>query len=328
MKPGCFVSEEKIYTGIFSQVRRIRHETKLAARKIVPTVFGSFANPVEGCLSQFNHPNLVPGILTKYNVERIELEVVMPLAKFSLDKIYMYDINNDKMLSWIRQIMLGLLCLHQHRFVHGDIKPSNILYYDGDNIKLGDFGQSVLIFSDDHLLDHMSYTIQYRPQEVWKKIGWSFSADIWALGCTIFELYYRRCLFPYQKNKDYLQTQDDWFKQKYHDYVDITATYSLPPEWRHPKNSRFNRLLERMLVPKPDTIWDLVNDPLLGLSVVSKPIMYRNQDLIDYLIELGATVECADRIIAILAGSTRDTLTNEDAEFCNRISFRFLPMFA
>jgi hypothetical protein len=43
------------------------------------------------------------------------------------------------------------------------------------------------------------YTSLYRPPEVWRGNQWSFPADVWALGCTIFDLAFGRTLFQEQR---------------------------------------------------------------------------------------------------------------------------------
>jgi serine/threonine-protein kinase len=50
----------------------------------------------------------------------------------------------DKAIKYIRQILLGLACLHHFDIVHRDIKPFNILVTDLDTIKICDFGLSKL----------------------------------------------------------------------------------------------------------------------------------------------------------------------------------------
>ena len=45
----------------------------------------------------------------------------------------------------IRGICLGLHHLHEHRILHGDIKPDNILLGDDMTPKIADFGLSRLL---------------------------------------------------------------------------------------------------------------------------------------------------------------------------------------
>lgn len=52
-------------------------------------------------------------------------------------------INPDKVLSYGRQILDGLACLHHNQIIHRDIKPFNILITDEDRAKICDFGMAL-----------------------------------------------------------------------------------------------------------------------------------------------------------------------------------------
>jgi len=98
-------------------------------------------------------------------------------------------------------IIADLLCdvledlekLHLSGLVHGDIKPQNILLFS-HHAKLCDFG--LACWASDRgpcpstYIDEM-YTILYRPPELFVECPWSIysSADIWALGVTIYSIF-------------------------------------------------------------------------------------------------------------------------------------------
>jgi serine/threonine protein kinase len=50
----------------------------------------------------------------------------------------------DKAIHYTRQVLVGLLRLHQAEIIHRDIKPYNILITDEDRVKITDFGLSKL----------------------------------------------------------------------------------------------------------------------------------------------------------------------------------------
>lgn len=105
-------------------------------------------------------------------------------------------INNSNLFrSWIFQILEALHGLHHYGILHGDLKASNILRCHDDSILLCDFSLSCLACIEP---SYTAYTCTHRPPEVWFGQKWSYSADIWALGCTIFELLTGDYLFPFQ----------------------------------------------------------------------------------------------------------------------------------
>jgi serine/threonine protein kinase len=86
--------------------------------------------------------------------------------------------------------------IHKANVIHRDLKPSNILVTTNCTIKIADFGLSRTIDDDDDGLDRsralspVCFTRYYRPPEViLQQKSYDFSADVWSLGCLIFELF-------------------------------------------------------------------------------------------------------------------------------------------
>jgi serine/threonine protein kinase len=116
---------------------------------------------------------------------------------------------------FLYRISLSVGHLHSRRMIHGDIKASNILVYD-NNPKLNDFGLSTYIIEGYVQQFHSTvkmYTATHRPPEVWLTNTWGFSADIWALGCTFYEIVYQTLLFDLQNTtEDYFSEIKRWKK--------------------------------------------------------------------------------------------------------------------
>lgn len=99
-----------------------------------------------------------------------------------------------------KNICLGIKFLHDLDIVHGDIKPKNILYYNKDEIKISDFGMSFKIIENEIKQNLYFYTQRYKSKDQYV----SKYSDIWALACTLFEIFYKRRYSPdffYIENK-------------------------------------------------------------------------------------------------------------------------------
>lgn len=94
---------------------------------------------------------------------------------------------------YAKQILAGLIYLHENKVIHKDIKGANILV-DGDGtVKLADFGcssqfEKTLSNFDTFLAHSLKGSIPWMAPEVVKETGYGRRSDIWSFGCTILEM--------------------------------------------------------------------------------------------------------------------------------------------
>jgi serine/threonine protein kinase len=337
MDSSFYFPKKIISEGIFSRVLEIETTSVLEkfpkhmALKYVSSLFDVFLSPIEPFIGKLTHPNITKILFTEYDFEGSQMKMLLPLGTNNLsDIIRRMPPCLKKLRDWIRQIVLGLLHLHKNHFVHGDIKPSNIVFFKNDNlVKIIDFGFSVYIPSEDYLIYTSAFTMPYRAIEVWNKTGWSYSADIWSLGCTIFELAYRCFLCPIQHGtreeiKSFnLQVQEDFWSGK--ESIDHDIKYRqtfYPQEWFLPEMSEYNTFLKRILKKdnRPD-IWSIANDPFLGLSCIIEITPYiTKESLIEKITKKGCSEQIAQQIINQIT-KKNSIYHREAAEFCQKIEY-------
>ena len=145
-------------------------------------------------LKELDHPNIVK----QYEVIKDDLNskifIVMEYCEEGdLNKLILKNKNNknliDEKIIWdiIIQSLDALNYLHnEKKILHRDIKPSNIFLNKNYKIKLGDFG-----FSRQYFIGYAKTilgTPLYMPPEILERKPYNEKADIWALGCSIYEL--------------------------------------------------------------------------------------------------------------------------------------------
>lgn len=144
--------------------------------------------------STYDHPYLNKSVIVSANYDGIY--IIQDMAKYDIhnwrkkNKPTEMDIKNI-----FYKVALAIEFLHKQGLVHGDVKPSNILYYNDDDIRLTDF--NLTTYSKWKSLIHLC-TSTYRPYELWARKKWNEKIDIWSLGCTIFEIIYNKGLIPWQ----------------------------------------------------------------------------------------------------------------------------------
>lgn len=149
-------------------------------------------------LKNLNHPNIVQykgferdkenlNIILEYCENGSLASILKRFGKFpeSLVAVYM------------RQVLEGLVYLHEQGVIHRDIKGANILTNKDGSVKLADFGVSSRATPD---LADVADTIGSDPDnevvgspywmapEVIEQSGATTASDVWSVGCVVVEL--------------------------------------------------------------------------------------------------------------------------------------------
>ena len=89
----------------------------------------------------------------------------------------------------IKQICLGLKDIHDSNLIHRDLKPENIFVNEDNEIKVGDFGISKILSTNNRYATTKIGTFYYMAPEVVKGDIYNNKADIYSLGCITYELF-------------------------------------------------------------------------------------------------------------------------------------------
>ncbi|MER6251544.1 serine/threonine-protein kinase [Streptomyces sp. NPDC001584] len=120
--------------------------------------------------------------------------LVMERAGGSLRDLLDSGVTEDEGGRLIAGICEGLAHLHRVGWVHADLKPENVLVGEDGSVKLADFGLATELTGTHGYAPPMG-TLDYLPPERWRaQLGEQGveirpSADIWALGIVIHEVF-------------------------------------------------------------------------------------------------------------------------------------------
>jgi serine/threonine-protein kinase PRP4 len=107
---------------------------------------------------------------------------------------------------YAKQMFSALQHLQNCKVLHLDLKPDNVLVSaDKKTVKLADFGTAVdtrdIIERTDMLVSRF-----YRAPEIILGMEISYPVDVWAIGCTIYELWTGKILFTGRHNNHMVKT--------------------------------------------------------------------------------------------------------------------------
>lgn len=171
--------------------------SKKVIKFIQPSIFGirNYLEPY--ILLHFRHEHIM-------SADKIEIEddglvkIIQDKASADMNKkLREKNISVYRKLKYMRELTEAVYYLQTKRIIHGDIKPHNILLFN-DHVKLADFSLARIIMKEPTICTQKPYTISYRPPEA-RDNQLFLKSDIWALACTLYEIYYDSRYFNISK---------------------------------------------------------------------------------------------------------------------------------
>ena len=159
----------------------------------------------------------------------------------------------SNIITWFNEICEAVKYCHDNNIIHRDIKPANIFLTEDNHIKLGDFGISKILNSNELYTQSRCGTPIYMAPEVRNKQNYSFSCDIWSLGIVLYEL----CTlnYPFNLSSDLFNfihynnlNINDKFPQCYSQNIKILIQKMLKKEPKERPN--INKVLEYIIAIK------------------------------------------------------------------------------
>ncbi|CAD8082734.1 unnamed protein product [Paramecium primaurelia] len=115
----------------------------------------------------------------------------MDLYKYLTSK---QQINLEEKIRIMKQLSLSIQFFHENlKLVHRDIKPENFIKV-GNEFKLIDFGLAKKP-QDRFMTQNVGTPFFQAPEQIQGQNNYTFSVDIWSLGCVFFEILKGQTLF-------------------------------------------------------------------------------------------------------------------------------------
>lgn len=155
-------------------------------------------------LKSINHENIVKYIDSFENSKNIYL--IMELCNDgNLESFILHNQLSEKdIISLFKQIISGFIYLHNHKILHRDVKPSNLLL-NNNKVKISDFGFARVILNEDFTTSHWG-TYPYMAPQILQGKPYNNMSDIWSLGITFYFMLFKKIPWdsknPFQLEKE------------------------------------------------------------------------------------------------------------------------------
>ena len=101
----------------------------------------------------------------------------------------------EEALDWFVQLLLALSYVHGYKVLHRDVALKNVFLAGDGTVKLGDFGVARVLDSTQELALTKVGTPCYIAPERCEGRPYKYEADVWAVGCLLYELLTTRPAF-------------------------------------------------------------------------------------------------------------------------------------
>lgn len=171
-RDGSIKALKTLQPGLISQIDQFKEEFKILSQLRYPYLLRVY----DFGLDSDKRPYYTMDYLTGGDIK-------IKIPKINLDGFYHLALTTLAALDYI----------HSRDIIHGDLKPSNIMFDEFGNLKLVDFGLAIhLEITTDR---HSSGTLEFAAPEIIKSGVLSARSDLYSLGLVFYEMLTGQPLF-------------------------------------------------------------------------------------------------------------------------------------
>jgi len=190
---GRYEKLKKLGFGSFGEVWLVRDTEELEGPRLyvakipfIKAANAKFRLEAEICRRLSPHPGVVEQVATLEDEDKVVL-VQEYLPGQTLEDMLGEELPRPLVESLILQLIDVVAHAHQHRIMHRDIKPGNIMVLEDGTLKLLDFGAAKILKDKDISATMVGSRPFMAPEQI---MGQSeVRSDIWAIGVIMYMLY-------------------------------------------------------------------------------------------------------------------------------------------
>eukprot|EP01088_Endostelium_zonatum_P001693 TRINITY_DN1204_c0_g1_i1.p1 TRINITY_DN1204_c0_g1~~TRINITY_DN1204_c0_g1_i1.p1 ORF type:complete len:532 (-),score=107.32 TRINITY_DN1204_c0_g1_i1:102-1697(-) len=191
--PGTLFGElKKVGEGssgtVFVGIQKTNN--RLVAIKVITSVLKDMKN-LENEISMMatsKHPNVVEFIGGYLTDEHLWVVMEYMDGGSLTDVISVCRMTEPQMACVCKEVLSALLCMHNMRRIHRDIKSDNILLSMTGDVKLADFGYCVQLTDQQMKRNSVVGTPYWMAPELIRGLDYGCPVDVWSLGIAAIEM--------------------------------------------------------------------------------------------------------------------------------------------
>jgi serine/threonine-protein kinase PRP4 len=211
--------------GVFSTVWKCETESSNTSTPLPPqvaikcirhneTMAKAALNEIRFLQRFTSSPGIIPLLLPTDSVpleHRGHTVLVFPYMEYNLRDVLTkfgkgVGLSLTAVRSYFGQLLAAATHLKQHKIVHSDLKPDNILVsQDFSQISICDFGSAVDGGDSGDMITPYLVSRFYRAPEIILGLSPTYAIDLWSLAVTVAELFLGKVLFHGINNNEMLQ---------------------------------------------------------------------------------------------------------------------------
>ncbi len=189
------IFKKRIGKGAFSTIYKAYHKHSketVAVKEISLDTLNKYESSLRReteIMKNLNHPHIVKLFETIIDEKTENVYLVMEYFERGDFSSFLRKrpLREKYAVKYLKQIAEGIKYLLEHKILHRDLKPQNILVSQTGTLKITDFGFA-RYFDNDMLIQTICGSPMYMAPEIMKNKKYDYKSDLWSIGVIFYEM--------------------------------------------------------------------------------------------------------------------------------------------